>query len=148
MFLIDSGAGVSILPEELYRQIPEADRPPLVTTDLDIRAGNMTPIDIIGRIHLLVRIQHLDYQCIFHVSRDAVQPILGMDFMQRYRAFLDTGRRKLVFNNRQIKAYDSNGMEIKYRVEMLQTTLIPPNRRFVVQGKIEDAASSKMTTRW
>ena len=60
MFLIDSGAGVSILPEELYRQIPEADRPPLVTTDLDIRAGNMTPIDIIGRIHLLVRIQHLD----------------------------------------------------------------------------------------
>ena len=136
MFLIDSGAGVSILPEELYRQIPEADRPPLVKTDLDIRAGNMTQIDIIGRIHLLVRIQHLDYQCIFHVSRDAVQPILGMDFMQRYRAFLDTGRRKLVFNNRQIKAYDSNGMEIKHRVEMLQTTMIPPNRRFVVQGKI------------
>ena len=77
--LIDSGAGISLIPKRWYDSIPDDEKPPLKPTTLTVRTGNKVRINMAGVIDVTLRLQCGNYPCRFHVSSDEVHGILGMD---------------------------------------------------------------------
>ena len=135
-FLIDTGAGVSLLPERLYYKIPEEDRPPLFYSSIRIFCGNSNPIRVTGVVALTVRIQNVDYSAIFHVSADEVKGILGTDFLERYDAKVQLKRRCLQLNNKCINIYSQQGLQLNHRVVLDSDIDVPPGGRCVLDGRV------------
>ena len=135
-FLIDTGAGVSLLPENLYETIPDELKPELQPTDREVQCGNEQGIRIRGIVCLKVKIQNMEYDGVFHVSPDIPKGILGNNFLERYQAQIHVGRRQLSINNRNIKIYDSRGLPLKHRVVAQKSVHVPPGSRFVMPARI------------
>ena len=114
-FLIDTGAGVSLLPESMYEDLPADKKPELQPTDREVQCGNEQGIRIRGIVCLKVKIQHVEYDAVFHVSPDIPKGILGANFLESYEAHIHVGRRQLSINNRNIKIYDSRGFPLKHQ---------------------------------
>ena len=135
-FLIDTGAGVSLLPERLYYKIPEDDRPPLLYSSIKIYCGNSNRIRVTGVVALTMRIQNVDYKGIFHVSPDEVKGILGTDFLERYDAKVQLRRRCLKLNNKPINVYSQQGIQLNHRVVIDDDTDVPAGARCVLSGRV------------
>ena len=84
--LIDSGAGISLIPKRWYDSIPDDEKPPLQPTTLTVRTGNKVRINMAGMIDVSLRLSCGNYPCRFYVSSDEVHGILGMDFMEAHHA--------------------------------------------------------------
>lgn len=80
--LIDSGAQVSVLPKRIFDVIPSNVRRKLRTTKIKIKAGNGTEIKCFGVSTIAFSFQELHFIYDLHVVEDAVQPILGYDFLR------------------------------------------------------------------
>ena len=135
-FLIDTGAGISLLPYHQYLAIPEEGRPVIEPTGVKVLCGNSTGISVEGTVTLPVIIKHVEYKCVFHVSHDEVKGILGMNFLVPYRGDVGTGRRKLVLNGKEIDIYSVTGQQLNHRVVMERTIVLPPGRRVVAKARI------------
>ena len=135
-FLIDTGAGVSLLPESMYEDLPADKKPELQPTDREVQCGNEQGIRIRGIVCLKVKIQHVEYDAVFHVSPDIPKGILGANFLESYEAHIHVGRRQLSINNRNIKIYDSRGFPLKHRVVAQKAVYVPPGSRFVMPARI------------
>ena len=135
-FLIDTGAGISLLPYHQYLAIPEDVRPAIQPTGVKVLCGNSTGIAVEGTVTLPVIIHRVEYKCIFHVSHDEIKGILGMNFLVPYRGDVGTGRRKLVLNGKEIDIYSVTGQQLNHRVVMERTIMVPPGRRVVARARI------------
>ena len=135
-FIVDTGAGVSLLPQAVYEQIPLEDRQPLSPTERHVFCGNDQGIRIAGIAFMSIRLQNIEYQAAFHITPDVRKGILGSDFLERYDAHLQVAQRKLAFNNRSINVYDARGLPLKRRVIAERTVHVPPGVRYVLPGKI------------
>ena len=135
-FLVDTGAGISLLPRNQYMAIPECDRPPLEHSGVKVFCGNSSTISIEGKVTLNLILQKVEYSCVFHVSADEVKGILGMNFIQSYGGKVDTGSQALILNNKEIDVYNLQGHRLNHKVVMAHTAAVPPGQRCVVNAKV------------
>ena len=135
-FIIDTGAGVSLIPESVYQLLPTEDKPTLEKTARNVFCGNEQGIRISGIAYMPIKLQQIEYQAAFHVSPDVQKGILGSDFLERYDAHVQVARRKLLFNNRSIDIYDSRGLPLCHRIVADQTVFVPPGARYVIPAKV------------
>ena len=135
-FIIDTGAGISLLPESVYHCLPSSERPPLAATARSVFVGNEQGINITGIVFMKIRLQHIEYQAAFHVSPDVQKGILGNDFLERYDAHLQIAKRKVILNNRSIDIYDSRGVPLHHKIVADKTLFVPPGQRFVIPTRI------------
>ena len=91
-FLVDTGANVSMLPYNWYMAIPEADRPALAESPLQILAGNQSKFNVVGVARFDICIKDMSYPCLMHVSPDETSGVLGMDFMTHHHVVIDPGK--------------------------------------------------------
>ena len=75
--LIDTGAGISLIPKRWFDSIPDDEKPPLLPTTLNVKTGNKIKINVSGVIDVILKLQCGDYPCKFHVSSDEIHGILG-----------------------------------------------------------------------
>ena len=122
-FLVDTGAGVSMLPEAMYNLIPAEERAPLRGAIRRIHCGNEQGLTVLGIAYMTIKLQHIEYQAAFYVSPDVKKGISGSDFLERYDAHYQSARRKLLFNNRSINIYDSRGLPLHHRIVSDKTVL-------------------------
>ena len=134
--LIDSGAGVSLIPKRWYDSIPDDEKPPLKPTTLTVRTGNKVRINMAGVIDVVLRLHCGDYPCTFHVSSDEVHGILGMDFMEQHHVDFQAATKKLFVGNRPVPVYSERGHCLNHRVVAMETTFVPPNHRFITPGRV------------
>ena len=136
-FLIDTGAIVSLLPEIIYRRLPADERPPLTKSDRSVCCGNEQTIRVRGVAFMVITIERLEYQAAFHVTPDVPRGLLGTDFLSRYEGDIQSRRRRLHLNGREIKLYDELGMPLYHNVVSERTVRVPPGTRYVVPGRIK-----------
>lgn len=88
-FLVDTGAGRSLLPASRWRKHH------LPHPDVRLTAANGTPIPTYGRHHLDIRIGDRTYGWSFVVA-DVTLPLLGADFLANYRLLVDVSGARLL----------------------------------------------------
>ncbi|MPC63924.1 hypothetical protein E2C01_058032 [Portunus trituberculatus] len=88
-FLVDTGAGRSLLPASQWR------KPHLPPTDVRLTAVNGTPILTYGRQHLYIHIGNHKYWWNFVVANVSL-PLLGADFLANYQLLVDVSRARLL----------------------------------------------------
>ena len=135
-FLVDTGANVSMLPYNWYMAIPEAERPALAESPLQILAGNQSQFNVTGVARFDIRIKDMEYPCLMHVSPDETSGVLGMDFMVQHRVVVDPREQRLSINNIPMEVLDYNGQRINSRVTATKTVHLQPKERYVVPGLI------------
>ena len=134
--LIDSGAGISLIPKRWYDSIPDDDKPPLQPTTLTVRTGNKVRINMAGMIDVSLRLSCGNYPCRFYVSSDEVHGILGMDFMEAHHVDFQAARKKLFIGNRPVTLYSERGHRLNHRIVAQETIFVPPSHRFIVPGRL------------
>ena len=134
--LIDSGAGISLIPKRWYDSIPDDEKPMLKPTTLTVRTGNKVRINMAGVIDVTLRLSCGNYPCRFHVSSDEVHGIIGMDFMETHQVDFQAAQKKLFIGNRPVTMYSERGHRLNHRIVANETIFVPPSRRFIVPGRV------------
>ena len=92
-FLLDSGANVSVVNQETYKEIPQKDKPPLSSTCVSLKvaeaAGHQSQVRGICNLSILVGGQELMLECM--IICGCVHEILGMNFMHELKVHSDFG---------------------------------------------------------
>ena len=135
-FLVDTGANVSMLPYNWYMAIPEAERPALAESPLQIMAGNQSKFNIEGVARFDICIKDMAYPCLMHVSPDETSGVLGMDFMVQHRVVVDPREQRLTINGAPMEVLDFSGKRLNSRVTATKTVHLQPKERYVVPGLI------------
>ena len=135
-FLVDTGANVSMLPYNWYMSIPEAERPALAESPLQIVAGNQSKFNIEGVARFDICIKDMAYPCLMHVSPDETSGVLGMDFMVQHRVVVDPSEQRLSINGAPMEVLDFSGKRLNSRVTATKTIHLQPKERYVVPGLI------------
>ena len=86
LFLIDSGADISVLP--LSFSLSANGKPPAPRPGQRLRAANGTFIDTFGKKSITVKFPGFLAQHSFRIARVA-QPILGADFFRKHSLLID-----------------------------------------------------------
>ena len=134
--LIDSGAVVSLLPLAVYNRIPEDERGKLVKTGRSVCCGNEQSISVHGIAFMVISIDQTEYQVAFHLTSDVPKGLLGQDFLDRYEGDIQTRRKRLHLNGKEIKLYDEMGIPLQHQVVAERTVRVPPGTRYVIPGRI------------
>ena len=93
VFLIDSGAQVSLIPRSSPLATANASR-----TECQLRAANGSPITTYGTLPATISIAHKRYSNNFIIA-NVHRPILGADFLRNHGLLVDIrGQRLLEFN--------------------------------------------------
>lgn len=135
--LIDSGAGISLIPLRWFDSIPDEEKPPLLPTTLNVKTGNKIKINVAGVIDVKLRLQCGDYDCKFHVSPDEIHGILGMDFMEKYRVDFQAADKKLFIGNRPVAVFNQAGTRLNQRIVSPETVYVPSHQRFIIPGRVQ-----------
>ncbi len=83
LMLMDTGAGISMLPQTIYDAIPDVDKQPLEPTSLKILAGNNTDIVCKGTAEVRFSFSNMTFVQRFYISAGDTLGILGTDFMTK-----------------------------------------------------------------
>ena len=134
--MIDSGAGISLIPQRWYDAIPDNEKPLLRPTTLNVKTGNKIKINVAGYIEVSLKLQCGVYPCNFHVSCDEIHGILGMDFMERHRVNFQAADKKCFIGNRPVPVYNKAGARLNHRIVCTETIYVPPQQRCIVPGKV------------
>ena len=137
LFLIDTGAQVSMMPLSWYNGIPPEQRPPLEETNLRIMAANKTTFRVSGCVRVAIKIHGIEYPCTLHISPDEDVGILGMDFMHDYHVILNPTDMKMSINNRLVPILNDRGQRLNCKIKAAKTVILQPGERYVVPGQIQ-----------
>ena len=136
LFLIDSGAQISIMPRAVYDAMYDKTTTPLLSSDLEIRAGNDTTVKCHGIAHCLVKIDDSIIRHPFYVCEDATVPILGIKFQEMHDLHLWAAKKAVYLNGKKIPAYDNKGVSIRSPVVLVQNYTIEAGTEVILQGQI------------
>ena len=86
-FLVDTGADISILPDNMFQDIYAEDCcNQIVNADRSIYTGNRSKCKVRGMTQAELSIEGKAYVHRFYICSDATCPIIGNDFMEIGRA--------------------------------------------------------------
>ena len=125
-----------MLPYNWYMAIPEAERPALADSPLQILAGNQSKFNVLGVARFDICIKDMAYPCLMHVSPDETSGVLGMDFMTHHNVVVDPGKQALSINGKPMEVLDFSGKKISSRVTATRTVHLQPKERYVVPAHI------------
>ena len=133
--LIDSGAGISLIPLSVYNEMTL--RPPLQRSDRRINGANAAPIDCYGMITLDVVIERVTCTHKFYVCEDSVSPLIGREFMHKHDIAIRPAYNEVYLRGKPIPGYDMRGMKVSNRVALVNTITLKPGEEVQLSAKIE-----------
>ena len=135
---MDTGATISILPLELWAQIRPADKTPLAPTNMKIRAGNDTEVDVRGTSDVLIKIDGVQYPFTYYVCADATAAILGTDFQSRYDLYMRPAHDKVyIEGTKEIPCFEPKNCKGTSTVRLFKTYWVAPNEEIIVPARIQ-----------
>ena len=136
LFVIDTGAQVSIINKKLYDSIPAYDKPELKKTDGHLTTIAKNPVRTYGIVQLQLNIQGARMQHWFFVSDINESGIIGIDLLKAQNAVIDLAHDRVLFNHKQVRVSDYKGETIQSRVLARTTLEIPPGAEYVMPCNI------------
>ena len=141
MALMDTGAGISIIPFDVYMIIDKRFRSKIRSTSTRIVAGNDTLCDVRGVCDIRLNIYGSKMKNEFFVCGDASHVIIGYDFQKKHRIHLEPGVDKCwIYENnkyREVPCFDSGQYNKKSKVRMVQNFTVMPNCEAIVPATVQ-----------
>ena len=110
LFLVDTGAMISILPTKIYNEIDTFNKSVLEPSYLTIRAGNSSKCNCDGIATVEFKIENFEFTHKFYVCNDASHPILGIDFMEKSGMSIDPAKKHLQIENTSIPYHTNKSL--------------------------------------
>ena len=100
-FLVDTGANVTAIKAEVWRQLPALSKhPPIKTTIRSIKSVSGETIPVLGRVEVPFHINLRSYPFnALIIDAMAYDAILGRDFLEFYKATIDLEHHTLALEN-------------------------------------------------
>ena len=141
LMLIDTGAQISVLQMDVYLRIPEKLRPRLENTEINITVGNGENMTCEGVAVFEINLGYLEFQHRFFVCRNVCQCILGNDFLVINDGVIQSARGKLFLRGKFVPMFNKQGREIRLKVQLVRTVVIPQGREVDVPARIDNAVT-------
>ena len=126
--LLDTGAGISLLPRRLYDVITKSQTTELRQADRKITGANSKSIECFGVAEVEFNIEGQAFRHDFYVCEDAVTVLLGRKFMKDAKIQLEPAANKIKIKGKRVTAYDIKGTRIKNTVNLIETITIKPGQ--------------------
>ena len=135
--LLDTGAGISLLPRRLYDVIAKSQQTELRQPDRRITGANSKAIQCFGVAEIGINIEGQKFDHDFYVCEDAVTVLLGRKFMKEAKIQLEPAANKIKIRGKRVTAYDIKGTKIKNTVNLISTMTIKPGQERQVWAKLK-----------
>ena len=135
--LLDTGAGISLLPKQIFDSIRKPQRARLKPSDRKIKGANSKSIECFGQADVKLTIEGHQFKHRFYVCQDNVSVLLGRDFMKDANITLEPARNKIKIKGKRVTAYDMRGMKISNTVNLITTTTLQPGQERQVWAKLK-----------
>ena len=133
--LVDTGAAVTIISTDVFRSIPEENRPKLEQCkNVKLEAADGNQISVNGRASVNICIGNQCFQWTVYVAPITDDGLLGYDFLYHYECVFDT-RRGLCVKGQWTTCDMGQEHHRVARVNVRKTTIIPARTECVIQAK-------------
>ena len=137
LMLVDSGAGVSMLPWSIFNALPKYEKPALLPNDLNLTAANAGGIRCFGKCILRFLLADDEYETEFYITEDSTPAILGLPFMHPNSATIQLGKDShLALHGSRYKLFDFAGKPITNKVSLVRTVHIKPGEQKTCYAKV------------
>ena len=135
--LLDTGAGISLLPKRLYDVIAKSQDTELRQSDRKITDANSKAIECFGVAEIHLNIEGQTFKHDFYVCENAVTVLLGRQFMNDAKIQLEPAANKIKIRGKRVTAYDIKGTKIKNTVNLIETMTIKPGQERQVWARLK-----------
>ncbi len=135
--LVDSGSSYTVIDYNLFRQIPERQRPTLHKVNLVLRSATGEKLKIFGQINVDIKLGDKKFATpVKVVALGDKTAILGLDFMAKYDCMINMGKGVLQMEpDMKIKLH-RQAVHKCARIQAYENVCIPPNHEMIIKGRI------------
>ncbi|KAJ8048413.1 hypothetical protein HOLleu_00722 [Holothuria leucospilota] len=136
VFLVDTGANITIISPEVYSKLPEDTRPTLqrVLTGLTLADGSELPFT--GKAAFTLTVQGHVCQHEVWVAGIAGDGIIGHDFLKKFDCHISVGEGILSIEGQRVSCKEDEAGLSSCRVEMAENTVLPPRSEVMATGVV------------
>ena len=134
-WLLDTGCNVTLLPEEMYHQIPKLNRPQLRPHSSTLRVADGSPLTVLGEATFPLAVGGMRYEHTVIVARSLAGGIIGMDFMSVNNVCINLKKGTVSCQGKNIPATIKGYEERCCRIMVTETTTIRAGHRMLIEGK-------------
>ena len=147
-FLVDTGANVTAIKADIWRQIPPPTKHPTSETTIShIKSVSGESIPVLGQVEVPFHINSRSYPFkALLIETMAYDAILGRDFLEFYKAKIDFERRTLTLEG-DSSPFDEFDLETNtkhlepevFAVHAQSSFIIPPCTEIIVPGELDSS---------
>ena len=135
-WLLDTGCGLSLISEDVYRKIPEHKRPELEENDVPMKTADGSRLLDLGKADLKVKVDEREYTHPFVIAKLTDDGILGTDFLRMHGGNIDFSKNRFYLDGRAMATRNGLARDRCYRVSLAEEVVVPAGSRLIVPGKI------------
>ena len=136
LVLIDTGACVSIMPSNLYHAIDADKRRDLRTAQVDLKAGNGTPVTCLGETDIDFKLHGKVFTHTFHVCDDNAGVMIGVDFIRDRDVVIQPSKHSVTIDSHVVPTVDVRGLVLHHRVALANTVHLRPGEQRLLVGRV------------
>ena len=133
MFLIDTGATMTLVSSKLYDKFSQ--KPSLKSVTQTIETANGGNMHVHGRAEFEIKIGSVNVSSSAVVANITAEGIIGLDFLRTNNCILDIVSETLTIGQDKFKLIFEGPLGC-YRICASETVNMPPNSELIVTGKI------------
>ena len=142
-FLIDTDSPYSILSKNILYKFQTEENLQMQSDNTRLRAADGNVIQTSGKLSVPLQIDQKVFQQVFIIANiQGIDGIIGMDFLHQYDAVLNIKKQTLTTRKGKIKLSQQTSNTCA-RIQLVDTTVIPPNTEIFLKGKIEQPCIRK-----
>ena len=143
-YLIDTGCSHNLLSKSVFDRMPAGTRHQLVPLETAAAMADGSGLPIYGRITLPGKLRNFRFEEEFLVSRIADDAILGMVFLKNQECTLSCDKGIIVVGTETVLCTDQRGNLLANKVQVLSSTMIPPEAEMQVCCRLNSEPSSSL----
>lgn len=144
-FLIDSGSTSTLLSAHLYQSLNTIEPIPLGSVTKKLRDVNGNDLVIQGSAEISLRFKEDIYKVSALVCNITQDAILGQDFLIKYGSKIDYQKLQIAIGSETLNCWTGGNAAMVCRVQVKETTTIPPESQMIVTVNIPNACKLSET---
>ena len=135
LFVLDTGAMVSLLNKKVFDEIPECARPVVRDTTATLTSVNTQSVRTYGIVTLEINLQGVRFKHDFWLCDMSESGIIGMDLLRAQKAIIDFSRDRVMFGAQFVRVSNGSGAFVKNRVVACRNVQVPPGHEAIIPCK-------------
>ena len=136
LFVVDTGAMVSMINKAVFDDIPLAQQPEIKRNYMELKSVTTQEVPTHGIVTLTVNVQGKFLEHDFWLCDMSESGVIGMDLLRKHHAMIDLAHDKLILGDKLIRVSNSKGQRVHSKIVARTATVVPPGREMVIPAKV------------